>query len=512
MSVVPLPLPESICHYLIAGVIRTTPMLIVQLQPGPQRILLGNAAAFGLTAEAGELAELLIGSDPGFNGVLLETLQIGSGRPCAVHQVAEAGLRYVLLFDRTEIHAQLQRSQQMANETELARRALQLRWDRLHQAHQALNEEVEAAHARQGLQRQMVHQLAHEFGTPISAVLGQIQSLIGAANLDASALHGLHNARRGVEHLHQLVESVLDQARLQSHQFELCPVRCDLASLFDDFRALFHSVATERGLQWQVSLEPAIPPSVQVDSLRLRQIIYNLLNNAFKFTRQGQVAMTAVWARDRLTVSVSDTGRGMNPAQLARLFEPFSRHDLSVPGTGLGLSISQNVLLHMDSSLVVDSEPGAGSRFSFEIGAPAAELEDAEDGSGLRALIIDDDADMIELIQQMLLRHHWTVASATAWAEAMAQQGEAPNVILIDLSLGIESGLDAIAKARVQWPSAAIVAMSADRSLHQQSRSRELGAMAFLGKPFAEADLLACLPHSSAPNGVADPQRRAATH
>lgn len=484
-------LPAAVRNYLLAQLLRQAPMLALLGDADQWQASFGDPAHFGLGDDGRALAELLLGQDAQYTGLLLSDLQIGEGCPCELHQIVDGGRRHVLLIDRSERHAQAQGVQQRANEALLQHEALQRRWLRLHAAHQALNASFEEVDANRRLQEGLVRRIAHEFGTPISVVLGHLQLLREPGQDERQRQQSLQSVRRGVEHLHQLVESVLDQVRLRSHQFELHPVSCDLAELVEDFRQLFAATARERGLDWQVDLRPVQPPTVEIDSLRLRQVLYNLLSNAFKFTVRGGVACHIEWVEGRLRVRVVDSGPGMSSEQQAQLFQEFRRFDTAVPGTGLGLVISQQILAHMQAELGVRSSPGAGTEFHFDAAAPAlaasGQAPMAVERSPM-ALVIDDDPDIRDLLAHWLQAEGWRARTASSWAEALSCAGS-PDLALIDLSLAGESGLDALAMARVRWPAAELLAMSADRSAHLQVASRAVGAAAFLGKPVAQVEL-----------------------
>ncbi len=515
--------PAAIADYLLGLLSQRECVLCLDLSSDRSGLLYGDPEHFGLPpgpAARVVMAEVLIGQDEHVAGLLLEDLQIGHGCPCDVHQVIVGVARHLLLLDRSQAHARAQRVQQGSHEAQLAHQRLEGRWRRLGSEHEALARRFHELSEAQRLQEGFVRRFAHDFGTPISTVLGHVDLLHDEHRPAPERLRSLQSIRRGVEYLHQLVESVLDQARLENHQFELHPAPCDLVELCADVRDLFEQAAVERGLLWQVSLEPAPPGLVEIDALRLRQLLFNLISNAFKFTLHGSVTLQMNWVAERISVRVSDTGAGLSAAQQSILFGEYQRFKSGVRGTGLGLSIVRQILSHMGTHLRVHSVVGLGSRFEFDIAAPRALLSDpkrrpadapqaalsepggfrsdplvrARSSSTVaprpprpeadRALVIDDDPDLGLLLGAYLERLGWRSEVWQAWQESA---GAPPGLVIVDLSLDAAlSGLDVIESARLRWPDAIVIGMSADRSQHVQALSLKAGAQAFMGKPIAE--------------------------
>lgn len=512
--------PLVVSAYLLGVLAEREGLLCVELRADGGQVLYGDPAYFGLQPDSNgivTLADVLIGQDASVNGLLIEDLQMADGHPCDLHQVVlNPEQRFILLFDRSREHARAQRMQQSSHDAQLAHQRLESRWRRLGSEHEALARRFHELSEMQRLQEGFVRRFAHEFGTPISTVLGHVDLLHDESRPAAERLRSLQSIRRGVEYLHQLVESVLDQARLENHQFELYPGPCDLLTLCDDIRDLFAQAAAERGLRWAVTLDPAPPELVEIDALRFRQVLYNLISNAFKFTLHGSVELKLAWRDGRLRVSVSDTGAGLSSAQQAHLFDEYQRFKSGVRGTGLGLSIVHQILGHMQAKLQVQSTPGLGSRFEFEMAAPPVadrrgEIDPARvlhpvgadpgaDGVATRpaelanpapqplALVIDDDGDLGPLLAAYLQRLGWRSDVWQDWLSAPESADTAgPQVVLIDLSLAEgRSGLVLIEKARQRWPQARIIGMSADRSQHVRDRCLRAGAQTFLGKPISE--------------------------
>ena len=220
--------------------------------------------------------------------------------------------------------------------------------------------------------------MSHEFRTPLNAILGFAQLLQMDATLTDAQRSKVNLVRDSGDHLLGLISDVLDMASIEAGKVRLQPLVLDLRALIEVACDAVRMRAEQKGLQFDVAIDPALPQRVLADGQRLRQIMLNLLSNAVKFTDAGKVSLEVaqVFVESGLTCvrfTVQDSGIGMAPEQLHRLFQPFeqvaedARRD---GGTGLGLSISQQLVRLMDGVIRVESEPGRGSRFSFELQLP----------------------------------------------------------------------------------------------------------------------------------------------
>jgi CheY-like chemotaxis protein/anti-sigma regulatory factor (Ser/Thr protein kinase) len=243
-------------------------------------------------------------------------------------------------------------------------------------------------------------------------------------------------------------------------------------------------------------------------------VVINLLSNAVKFTARGRIAVRASArpaAQDRhhLTIAVEDTGPGIEPVHLTRIFEVFDQGDSKVRtgGTGLGLAISRNFARLMQGDLVVDSTPGKGSVFTFSFVA-AAEAIEAVPGrvlhpipTGLdpqqpacKVLIVDDVATNRDLLDELLARLGFLTRSSASAEEAIVAHDEwHPDLVLMDLRMPGMNGLEAIRLLRARGSGAAIIAVTASGLAGSESEAREAGADAFVRKPYREGQLLSVI-------------------
>lgn len=215
--------------------------------------------------------------------------------------------------------------------------------------------------------------LGHEVRTPMTGVLGMSELLLDGP-LRPQQRSQVEAIRQAGEHLLRLVDDVLDLARIGEDGLRIDARPFDVRQLVAGVAALHAPVARARGLAFRSSVSPDLPRLVLGDATRLRQVLFNLLGNAAKFTRQGEIGVRASPGAggNGLRLVVHDTGPGLDPARQARLFGRFAQGDagLACGGSGLGLAISRELVRAMGGAIAVDGAPGAGARFVVELPFP----------------------------------------------------------------------------------------------------------------------------------------------
>jgi len=283
-----------------------------------------------------------------------------------------------------------------------------LRMKRLYSAHQEkllaesriLEESRDAAENASEAKSRFLAHMSHELRTPLNAILGyaQILKMIGQTERQVAAASTIQQSG---EHLLSLITDILDLSRIEAGKLELAPHPIDLRLLVRNVADMIAVRAEEKGLAFHWTIAPDVPRAVLADDKCLRQVLINLLGNAVKFTDRGevrlQVALLSSGGGDvRLRFDVRDTGRGIAPEHLHSVFEPFEQAGepaLRSAGTGLGLTISRRIVERMEGGMHVESTPGVGSRFWFDVSLPLADhgalpgpAADAELESGCGAL------------------------------------------------------------------------------------------------------------------------------
>ena len=425
-----------------------------------------------------------------------------------VHGVA-AGTRVYILFLPADEERRMRRDlQQKANEVRL----LNHRQKRLVEQLTATKSDLEAReHAlvrANDIKARFIAGMSHEFRTPLTSILGYAE-LIEESTAQGGADHvvdgQIRSVSRAARHLLSMVDNILDQARLEDGEVVLTPQATPLRELVDDLTAILAPLAAARFLGFAAFVDANVPESVLTDSVRVRQILLNLLGNAIKFTEQGQVRLEMSWDDGVLTCAVSDTGPGIAPSQQTRIFDAFARGEGSenVRGVGLGLNITQRLCALLGGNVSVQSALGEGSTFTVRLPMPAVELgaRSAEERrhvatsrGGAHILVAEDDPDIIELVQIILGRADYQVTVAMNGQDAVEQAiATPPDLVLMDVNMPLMNGLEAASAMRKAGLSCPIIALSASLGLADRDDAMLAGYDAYLLKPISQADLLAAI-------------------
>ena len=354
--------------------------------------------------------------------------------------------------------------------------------------------------------------MSHELRTPLNGILGFAQLLLQDASLGDRQRRGLGIIKSSGDHLLTLINDVLDLSRIEAGKLDLYPLRFDLAALLKVVSDIARVKAEEKSLHFHFSAQAGLPAALVGDDKRLRQVLLNLLANAVKFTDDGEVRFSVTQrAADAhagtalLRFEVADTGIGIAPDQLQRLFQPFEQAgevERRAGGSGLGLSISRQLVRLMGSDITVDSTPGRGSRFAFELALPVAEaLQPAAspaqaivgyEGPRRRVLVVDDVAVNRAVLVELLAGLGFEVEEAGNGREGIDRARELlPDLIVLDNVMPVLDGVGAtrVLRADERLRAVPIIAASASASAEHQRASLQAGANVFLPKPI-DAPLL----------------------
>jgi len=341
-------------------------------------------------------------------------------------------------------------------------------------------------------------------------VLGYAQLLQLDEVMTERQRKGLATIEASGGHLLALIDDILDLARIESGKLDIAPAPIALPAFLELVADIVRVRAEQNGLDFVLDAPPPLPEGVLGDERRLRQVLLNLLGNAVKFTSAGHVTLRVrarpqgdkAWA---LAFAIEDTGIGMTANELQRVFRPFEQAGSAqqrAEGVGLGLAISEALVHQMGGRIDVQSEPGRGSRFSFELVLPRARAADETVpgllvtgylGSRRRVLVVDDARDNRAMLVDLLKALDFYPAEAANGTQALMQARVLrPDLILIDNAMPEPSGNEVIRQLRTEdaFARVPIIAVTAGASVEDRARGLDAGANVFLPKPVEVGELL----------------------
>ena len=339
--------------------------------------------------------------------------------------------------------------------------------------------------------------MSHELRTPLNAIIGITEMLIdeaaeeGRVELDEP----LERVHRAGKHLLSLINDILDVAKIEAGKMELFVEEFDVRAILEDVRSTIEPLISRSGNSMEVRWAAELG-TMRSDQVKIRQALLNLLSNAAKFTKNGRITFEAerLTAPDRLRFRVSDTGIGMTPEQLGKLFRPFSQAEASTTrnygGTGLGLAITEHFCRMLNGDIEVRSEPGRGSSFAISLPAEAGPVAvaTARQPSGNAVLqgtvlVIEDEAATREVLMQDLSRRGYRVLAAAGGGDGLRLAREVrPDAITLDIIMPDLDGW-AVLRALKDDPELRDIPVILLTILHDQDLGYALGAADFLTKP-----------------------------
>lgn len=374
--------------------------------------------------------------------------------------------------------------------------------------------ETEAANAAKS---QFLAAMSHEIRTPLNGILGMAQSLMSDKQLTASQREKAEMLLDSGRTLLSLVDDVLDLSKIEAGKLDIDATDGDLRHTVRRVARLFEPKAKEKNIALQLHIADPLESALSFDPVRVRQCVSNLVSNAIKFTEYGTVHVILSAAAEgdgyRVRIDVSDTGIGITPEAMERLFSEFSQADSSTTrrfgGTGLGLAITRRLARMMGGDVSVQSVPGQGSTFTltFLAGAAsgAAMPDEADEPApapthslrGLRVLLADDNRVNREVVKLFLEPHAVQITEAANGRQTLdALEEETFDILLLDIHMPVMDGIQALKilrRSNKPYRDIPVIALTADAMTGDRERFLGLGANGYVTKPIDQGDLLGAI-------------------
>ena len=405
------------------------------------------------------------------------------------------------------------------NEQNYSRRMEELRLEEKQKEYETkvLILEKETANQANRAKSNFLANMSHEIRTPMNAIIGMDEMILRESK-DIRIRKYASDIESAGRTLLSIINDILDLSKIESGKMELIPVEYDFASVLNDIVNMTMNKAREKGLTYDLDVEPDIPSVLRGDEIRIRQIILNLTNNAIKYTAEGKVSIHIGFdhSTGKLLINVADTGMGIRPEDLDKLFSSFQRLDetknRNIEGTGLGLNITKQLIEMMGGTIGVESVYGKGSVFTAEIvqeivddtpiGNYSDRLEKSQSEKSefrpqliapdARVLIVDDNEMNLDVITALMKDTRMKITTALSGSECIdVLKDRAFDIIMIDQMMPGMSGTRTLEIIREQHLAdvTPIIALTADAIVGARDQYIREGFSDYLSKPVMYADL-----------------------
>jgi len=379
--------------------------------------------------------------------------------------------------------------------------------NRVNERTKELNEARKMAEAANDAKSQFLANMSHELRTPLNGILGYTQILINDSNFTEKQKHALSVMHKSGEHLLLLINDILDLSKIESGKMELYPEMISLDDFLNNIVQIIQIRAMQKNIQLVYKKSPDVPGTVCADAKCLRQILFNLLGNAVKFTPEGKVTFDVSMNHSSICFKVIDTGIGISREHHKEIFQSFQQinaQNMQTGGTGLGLAISRRLIKMMNSELYLKSAPGKGSTFWFEIKFSnlcshkllpiKSTIKLAPDaGKDHKILIVDDQDENRRMLKEMLIPFGFQLFEAIDGVDALEKALEhIPDIILMDITMPKINGIEATSRVKSMplLKNTIVIVVTAGVMKDMKNQCFEAGCDDFIPKPVQMEDLL----------------------
>jgi PAS domain S-box-containing protein len=375
---------------------------------------------------------------------------------------------------------------------------------------QAAKESAESANRAKSV---FLANMSHEIRTPMNAILGFTQLLLNDSAVTEKQRERIETISRSGKHLLALINQILEISKIESGRAEIVESTVDLYSLFRDMEAMFRVQTDAKTIDFSVIIDRSVPRHILGDEEKIREIFTNIIGNAVKFTESGTITVTLdvpkkEGKRIRLVGVVTDSGPGIAADEIDGLFAVFQQAQAGrkVGGTGLGLSISREYARMFGGDIVIQSEPGRGTKVLIEFGVeetiaatvepkpPAKLVEGLEPGQGpFRILIVDDRTDNRAVLREMLSLREFETREAENGVQAIEVFNEwRPHIVLMDMEMPVMNGREATKNIKRSEIGHAVPIIAITASVLEENKKDiiESGVDGFLRKPFKMEEIM----------------------
>ncbi|MDE6733389.1 MAG: response regulator [Oscillospiraceae bacterium] len=374
---------------------------------------------------------------------------------------------------------------------------------------QALQDALMQAQRANTAKTTFLNNMSHDIRTPMNAIIGFTNIALNHIDNKEQVLDSLQKVLSSSNHLLSLINDILDMSRIESGKVQLKEQECSIPELTHNILNIIQPQVKAKQLELFIDTVDVVNEDVIADSLKLSQVFVNLLSNAVKYTPAGgkitfRIIQESTFRHGRCdyTFIIKDNGIGMTPEFVEHIFEPFEREasvtKTGIQGTGLGMAITKNIVDMMNGEIIVNSEKNKGSEFIVKLNLKLGDAEKAaakiKELEGLRALVVDDDADSCESVTRLLEQLGMKAESTTSPNEALKRAEENPyDTYIIDWQMPELSGVETARRLREISENASIIVITAYDWSDIAQAAREAGISAFCAKPLFMSDLKSAL-------------------